>query len=167
MKSQPFRLYCCAGFCVLCVFPPPHSGDDLNSLLSEWSPVRGIWWSLWCCDWKMSLLKNYSNQGPLCPSPFVPAEFCQHSRSLGIPVTCSSTWESMFVFSWGNFRRWESSAALSFWASVTLEDGAIKRGWRGRVGVEMLGGEYHPISCGLLDVALIVYRYNFCLFLSW
>ena len=37
------RLYCCAGFCVLCLFPPPHSGGDLSSLLSEWSPVRGIW----------------------------------------------------------------------------------------------------------------------------
>jgi hypothetical protein len=31
----------------------------------------------------MSLLENYNNQYSFQPSPFAPAEFCQHSRSLG------------------------------------------------------------------------------------
>lgn len=129
----------CRLLCFVFVFPSSLWGWLKQFAVRMVSCQRGIWWSLQCCDWKMSLLKNYSNQGPLWPSPFVPAEFCQHSRSLGIPVTWSSAWESMFVFSWGNFRRWESSAVLSFWASVTLEDGAMKRGWGGSVGVEMWG----------------------------
>lgn len=138
MKSQPFRLYCCAGFCVLCLFPPPHSGGDLSSLLSEWSPVRGIWWSLRCCDGKTSLLKNYSNQGRLWPSAFVPAEFCQHSRSLGIPVTCSSTWESMFFR--GEISEDEELCCSEFLSLCNLggwsyKDGMGRECWSRGVGV--------------------------------
>lgn len=161
MKSQPFQaVLLCRLLCFVFVSPSSLWGW-LKQFAVRMVSVRGIWWSLRCCDWKMSLLKNYSNQGPLCPSPFVPAEFCQHSRSLGIPVTCSSTWESMFVFL-GKFQKMRKLCCSEFLSLCNLGGWSYKERMARECWVEMLGGEYHPISCGLLDVALIVYCYNFC-----
>lgn len=99
------RLLC---FVFVSLFPPPEwlKQFTIRILSCQRNLVVNMIY-----DWKMSLLKNYSNQGSFWRSPFAPAEFCQHSRSLGIHAICSSTWESMFAFSWGNFRIWESSAA--------------------------------------------------------
>lgn len=101
-------LGCIPAQALVSVFPSSSHGC-WNSLPSEHSPVRTLWLT-WCRDWKMSLLKNYSKQASFWPSPFAPAEFCPHSRGLGVRVICS--WESLFAYSWGKFWRWESSAVL-------------------------------------------------------
>lgn len=62
---------------------PSSSHGCWNSLPSEHSPVRTLFW---CRGWKMSLLKNYSKQASFWPSPFVLADFCQHGRGLGVRV---------------------------------------------------------------------------------